>query len=121
MTISRKTTRSSTLLVAVAGILVPLAALSAPPQARGMGPGNGPQGAMPTFADFDVNGDGRITENEFNEVRGARISKRAQEGYPMRGLANASSFADIDTNHDGEISADEFSAHQASHRQPRRQ
>ena len=75
-------------------------------------------GAMPTFQDFDLNKDGKITEEEFNEARAARIADRAQKGYQMRGLANASSFADIDTNHDGTLSAEEFAAHQAAHRQP---
>jgi hypothetical protein len=84
------------------------------------GPGSGP-GAMPSFSDFDLNKDGKITEEEFNDARAARIADRAQKGYPMRGLANASSFADIDTNHDGTLSPQEFAAHQASHRQPMRQ
>ena len=75
-------------------------------------------GAMPTFQDFDLNKDGKITEEEFNEARAARIADRAQKGYQMRGLANASSFADIDTNHDGTLSSEEFTAHQAAHRQP---
>jgi hypothetical protein len=76
------------------------------------------RGAMPAFADFDLNKDGKITEEEFNEARAARIADRAQQGYPMRGLANASSFADIDTSHDGTLSPAEFAAHQATHRQP---
>lgn len=73
-------------------------------------------GAMPAFQDFDLNRDGKVTEEEFNEARAARIADRAQKGYPMRGLANASSFADIDTNRDGTLSPAEFSAHQAAHR-----
>ena len=73
-------------------------------------------GAMPAFHDFDLNKDGKVTEEEFNEARAARIADRAQKGYPMRGLANASSFAEIDTNHDGTLSPAEFAAHQASHR-----
>jgi hypothetical protein len=80
-------------------------------------PAPGP-GAMPTFQDFDLNKDGKITEEEFNEARAARIADRAQKGYPMRGMGNAASFADIDTNRDGTLSPEEFSAHQAAHRQP---
>lgn len=88
----------------------------------GMGMGMGPGGMagmgrnMPTFAEYDLNGDGKIGEAEFNEARGKRISERAQQGYQMRNLGNAPSFADIDTNGDGQISEDEFSAHQAQHR-----
>ena len=70
---------------------------------------------MPTFADFDLNGDGAITENEFNKARAERIAKRAKEGRQMKNLANAPSFASIDTNDDGSVSPDEFAAHQAEH------
>ena len=71
---------------------------------------------MPSFADFDLNDDGAITETEFNEARAARIAKRAQEGRQMKNLANAPSFDDIDTDDDGSVSPDEFGAHQAEHR-----
>jgi hypothetical protein len=100
-------------LLAAIGMLG--ASLTAPAFAQ-QPPAGGP-GPMPMFADFDLNKDGRITEDEFNEARAARIADRAQKGYPMRGLANASSFADIDTNHDGTLSPAEFAAHQAAHRQ----
>lgn len=86
----------------------------------GAGRGAGMRGMMPSFSEFDLNKDGKITEEEFTDARTARITKRLQEGYQMRGLANAPSFADIDTNHDGAISPDEFSAHQAVHRQQMR-
>ncbi len=85
----------------------------------GAGAGAGMQGTMPSFSEFDLNKDGKITEEEFTDARTARITKRLQEGYQMRGLANASSFADIDTNHDSAISPEEFSAHQAVHQQMR--
>ena len=48
---------------------------AAQPSARAMGPGS-----MPTFADFDGNGDGRITEQEFVGARSKRIAERATEG-----------------------------------------
>lgn len=83
----------------------------------GMGGGNAWQNAMPSFSDFDLNNDGKITEEEFIEARTARISDRAQQGYQMRGLTDAASFADIDTNGDGSISPEEFSAYQSVHRQ----
>lgn len=87
---------------------------------RGMGMGLGGnvrQDAMPSFSDFDLNDDGKITEDEFVEARTARISERAQQGYQMRGLTDAASFADIDVNQDGVISAQEFADYQSSHRQ----
>jgi rhodanese-related sulfurtransferase len=87
---------------------------------RGMGPGRGRQGNMPSFSDFDLNQDGKITEEEFTEARNARVTKRAQEGYQLRGLGNIRSFDDIDTNHDGAISPEEFSAHQSLQQQQQR-
>jgi Ca2+-binding EF-hand superfamily protein len=93
-----------------ASLAAPVFAQQPPAGAPGPGP-------MPAFADFDLNKDGKITEEEFNEVRAARIADRAQKGYRMRGLQNAASFADIDTNRDGALSPAEFAAHQAMHRQ----
>lgn len=90
-------------------------------QGRGMGKGMGMGRNMPDFAEFDLNGDGKLLEKEFYEARSKRISERAQQGYQMRNLGNAPSFTDIDTNKDGEISADEFAAHQSQHRQQRAQ
>lgn len=75
---------------------------------------------MLTFADFDLNKDGKISESEFDEVRAARISQRATAGYPMRGLASAPAFGDIDTNKDGTLSPEEFSVQHAQHQQNRR-
>ena len=91
-----------------------------PNRPMGRGQGAGP-GAMPAFAEFDLNKDGKISEEEFTEARTARISKRATEGYQMRGLANAPAFADMDANHDGALSPEEFSAAQTQHRQQMRQ
>lgn len=64
------------------------------------------------FADYDANGDGAISEQEFNETRAKRMAARAEEGRPMRGLANAPSFADFDTNGDGKLSPEELATGQ---------
>jgi hypothetical protein len=96
--------------VAVLGVTLSLPVAAQQPPAGGPGP-------MPTFFDFDLNKDGKITEEEFNEARAARIADHAQKGYPMRGMGNAAAFADIDTNHDGVLSPAEFAAHQTAHRQ----
>ena len=90
-------------------------------QGRGMGKGMGMGRNMPTFSEYDLDGDGKMLEKEFNEARSKRISERAQQGYQMRNLGNAPSFADIDANGDGHISAEEFAAHQSQHRQQRTQ
>jgi len=70
---------------------------------------------MPAFADFDLDGDGAITSEEFNQARAERIAKNAKEGRKMKGLATMPSFADIDTDGDGSLNPDEFSAHQMKH------
>jgi hypothetical protein len=71
------------------------------------------------FADYDANGDGAISEQEFNEARAKRMSARAEEGRPMRGLANAPSFADFDANGDGKISPEELTKGQQAQMQKR--
>jgi Ca2+-binding EF-hand superfamily protein len=92
-------------------------------QGRGMGNGKGQgQGMgmgmnMPAFSDYDLNGDGKLLEDEFNTARSQRIDEREQQGYQMRNMDNAPAFADIDTNGNGEISAEEFAAHQSQRRQ----
>ncbi len=76
---------------------------------------------MPAFADYDLNGDGTITEDEFIKARSERIAKRVQEGRQMKNLATAPSFNDIDVDDNGGIDPDEFAAHQAEHRKNRKQ
>lgn len=104
------------LLIAAMTIAVVVAAPSAAQDAqKGMGKN------MPTFADFDLDGDGAITEDEFIKARSERIAKHVQEGRQMKNLAAAPSFQDIDTDDDGGISGDEFTAHQAEHKAQRSQ
>ena len=73
------------------------------------------KGNMPTFSDFDLNGDGEIVEAEFNEAHAKRMSEMAAEGRQMKHVGDAPGFSGIDTNGDGEISEEEFAAHQAEH------
>ena len=79
----------------------------------GMGRGRGYD--MPQFPSFDLDGDGRVSQEEFIEARGQRVAERAKQGRMMRGMANMPEFSDIDSDGDGSISPDEFAAHQASH------
>ena len=88
-------------------------------QGRGQDRGMGRN--MPTFADFDLDGDGKIPEEEFNQARASRISERAKQGYPMRNIASAPPFSHIDTNGDGVISEEEFYSSQSLHRQQMQQ
>ncbi len=88
-------------------------------QAPGRGVGRGRN--MPTFAEFDLNGDGAMTEDEFIEARGQRISERVKQGYMMRGLKNARPFSEVDQDGDGVVKESEFLQMQAQHRQSRSQ
>lgn len=85
-------------------------------QGAGMGMGQGMgQNSMnqPTFAQFDLNNDGKITPTELDEARAKRMSQNAKDGKMMKNAGKAPAFADIDTNNDGTISKEEFNAHQS--------
>lgn len=73
---------------------------------------------MPRWTDFDSNGDGRLSESEFLQGRAQRIAERSQQGYAMRGLANAPDFATLDRNGDGYLDQAEFGAVQSHHMRP---
>jgi Ca2+-binding EF-hand superfamily protein len=73
---------------------------------------------MPAFSEFDLDGDGLLQRQEFEQARAQRIRQRAEQGYRMRNLHNAPTFSSIDGNADGVVSAPEFAAAQARHRQP---
>jgi Ca2+-binding EF-hand superfamily protein len=74
---------------------------------------------MPTFSDFDMNRDGVLKQDEFEQARAKRISERASQGYMMRNLANAPTFASIDKDGNGVVTPQEFVAAQIAHRQQR--
>jgi Ca2+-binding EF-hand superfamily protein len=94
----------------------------------GMGPGMGPGAGMgpgmgrgmgrnmPAFADFDRDGDGSLTKQEFYDARAQRMGERAAQGYPLRNAPNAPTFESIDTNGDGKVVPAELAAHQTEHR-----
>ena len=77
------------------------------------------QGMMSSFNDFDANGDGKITQTEFENAQQARQQKQAESGKMMKNVGNAPTFADIDTNKDGVIDATEFKNHQMTRMQQR--
>lgn len=82
-------------------------------QGRGAGQGMGREKNMPSFDDYDLDGDGTIVEKEFQEARAKRISERAEQGYPMKNIGSAPAFGDLDSDGDGKLSREEFDAHQA--------
>ena len=77
--------------------------------------GKGMKRNMPAFADFDLDGDGAISESELNQGRAKRMSEMAAEGRQMKHASEAPLFSDIDSDGNGGISEQEFAAHQAEH------
>ena len=76
-------------------------------------------GGPPSFEDFDRNGDGFVSAEEFNSTRAERMAERAEEGRPMKGAAGAPAFSDFDGNGDGQLDPAEFAAGQDAHRHMR--
>lgn len=67
----------------------------------------------PAFAQFDLDGDGKVTEQEFNQARTERIAQRTEDGRRMKNINENTMFSSIDTNSDGVITNDEYTAHQS--------
>ena len=74
---------------------------------------NGP----PPFADFDKDGDGFVSEDEFNSTRAEHMAAMAEAGMLMKGAANAPGFSDFDTDGDQQLSEEELIAGQRAHMQ----
>ncbi len=72
---------------------------------------------MPSFSVFDTDGNGQITQSEFENTQQSRMAAKAESGRMMRNAGKAPTFNSIDTNGDGTISSEEFRAHQISVRQ----
>jgi Ca2+-binding EF-hand superfamily protein len=75
----------------------------------------------PAFTEFDKNGDGAVSEEEFTEFRSARMAAMAEAGKPMKGAATAPAFSDLDTDGDGVLSEAELVAGQKAHHQAMRE
>lgn len=69
---------------------------------------------QPKFSEFDLNNDGKITQNELEEARTMRMKQRSEEGRMLRNAGEAHSFTQIDINKDGSISEKEFLLHQST-------
>ncbi len=72
---------------------------------------------QPTFTQYDLDNDGKITPNELEEGRAKRIKQGIEEGRMMRNVEKAPAFTDIDTNKDGAISKEEFRLHKIKYPQ----
>jgi hypothetical protein len=77
--------------------------------------GHGGHGGPPSFEDFDRDGDGFVSEEEFLTLRAQRMAEKKQEGRPMRGASTAPPFSDVDTNGDGRLDRDEFDVGREAH------
>ena len=71
---------------------------------------------MPTYSDFDTDGNGKVTQKEFESTQQKRMAENAEAGRMMRNAGNAPTFINVDTNSDGNIDAKEFQTHQAANR-----
>jgi hypothetical protein len=78
-----------------------------------------PRGPLP-FAAFDIDGNGQVTEQEYQAIRARRMASRAAEGRPMRGAALAPTFTELDYDGDGVLLPRELYDGQLAHRQARR-
>jgi len=82
-------------------------------QGRGMGMGQNGMKNQPTFTEYDLNNDGKITQSELEEARAKRMSQNAKDGKMMRNAQNAPALTDMDIDKDGTLNQEEFRMHQA--------
>ena len=82
---------------------------------QGMGMGRNCMKNQPTFAEYDLNNDGAITQKELEEARKKRMSQKTKEGKILRNTGNAPSFASMDKNSDGILNQEEFRLHQGEY------
>jgi len=75
----------------------------------------------PAFTDFDADGDGFVSEEEFTSFRSARMAAMAEAGKPMKGAATAPSFGDLDSDGDGMLNEAELTAGQHAHQKTMRE
>lgn len=83
--------------------------------------GQGMQHKPPPFAAIDKDGDGFVSEEEFNSHRAERHTAMAEAGKPMKGMATAPAFADVDSDGDGKLTEAELAAAQQAHRKAMRE
>jgi len=67
---------------------------------------------MQSYSSLDTNGDGKVTQVEFENMQQSKMIKQAEAGKMMRNVANAPHFSDNDTNSDGNIDKNEFATQQ---------
>jgi len=80
-----------------------------------------PRHSPPPFSEFDKDGDGFVSEEEFNSTRAERHAEMAAAGKPMKGMASAPAYADLDSDGDGKLNEAELTAGQQAHMQAMRE
>ena len=68
----------------------------------------------PPFAYFDLDGDGKITEQEFNAARAKRMDERARQGYRLGNAHRHPAFGQLDRDADGYLAPEEMYAARAA-------
>ncbi len=95
-----------------------LDALRASRQANSVGMGRGQGGGslavQPKLIDFDTDGDGLISEAEFDAARADRLAENSADGRLLANADDAPDFATIDIDGDGMIDASELETHQTA-------
>jgi Ca2+-binding EF-hand superfamily protein len=93
-----------------------LSALRASRQANPVGIGQGARNSanQPKLIDFDSDGDGVISEAEFDTARTDRLAEQSADGRLLVNADDAPNFATIDTNGDGVIDSTELTTHQTT-------
>lgn len=72
-----------------------------------------------SFTAYDADGNGTISEQEFNTTREQRQTAVKESGRMGQGMAGAPSFADVDTDKDEQISAQELQTMQQQQQENR--
>lgn len=71
---------------------------------------------MPSFENFDLNKDGKISKDELIKARENKMVQNANDGKLLKNVSNAKEFSVLDLNKDGFIDKDEFAKHQRAER-----
>ena len=78
------------------------------------------RGPLP-FSGVDADGNGQVSQEEFNRAHTERLQQRTQSENQYRYMGNAPAFGDIDSNADGGLSREEIQAHQQQYQQRQQQ